>query len=47
MVMRRARIDPLHAAALVATGSLVVYLPIYLGVRGTQLAMVPLCELGL
>jgi drug/metabolite transporter (DMT)-like permease len=45
VVMRRARLDPLHAAALVATGSLVIYLPIYLAVTGTRLAAVPLADL--
>jgi drug/metabolite transporter (DMT)-like permease len=45
VVMRRARLDPLHAAALVATGSLVIYLPIYLAVAGTRLAAVPLADL--
>jgi hypothetical protein len=28
--MRQAELDPLHAVALVSTGSLVIYLPIYL-----------------
>jgi drug/metabolite transporter (DMT)-like permease len=45
VVMQRARLDPLHAAALVATGSLVIYLPIYLAVAGTHLAAVPLPDL--
>jgi drug/metabolite transporter (DMT)-like permease len=45
VVMQRARLDPLHAAALVATGSLVIYLPIYLAVAGTRLAAVPLPDL--
>ena len=30
VVMRRAKLEPLHAAALVSTGSLVMYLPIQL-----------------
>jgi drug/metabolite transporter (DMT)-like permease len=47
VVMRRARLDPLHAAALVATGSLVIYLPIYLAVAETRLAAVPLAELAM
>jgi drug/metabolite transporter (DMT)-like permease len=44
VVMRRAKLDPLHAAALVATGSLVIYLPIYLAVAGTRLAAIPLAD---
>jgi drug/metabolite transporter (DMT)-like permease len=40
--MRRAKLDPLHAAALVSTGSLVIYMPIYLAMYGTQLAQIPL-----
>jgi drug/metabolite transporter (DMT)-like permease len=46
VVMRRARLDPLHAAALVATGSLVIYLPLYLAVAGMRLAAVPLVDLA-
>ena len=45
VVMRRAGLDPLHAAALVSTGSLVIYLPIYLAWRGAALAHAPLAEL--
>jgi drug/metabolite transporter (DMT)-like permease len=44
VVMRRAKIDPLHAAALVSTGSLVIYLPIYFAVAGTRLAAIPLAD---
>jgi drug/metabolite transporter (DMT)-like permease len=43
--MRQAKLDPLHVAALVSTGSLVVYLPIYLAVYGTRLARLPLAEI--
>jgi drug/metabolite transporter (DMT)-like permease len=46
VVMRRADLDPLHAAALVSTGSLVIYLPIYLAWRGATLAEVPLVDLA-
>jgi drug/metabolite transporter (DMT)-like permease len=46
VVMRRADLDPLHAAALVSTGSLVIYLPIYFVWRGTTLAQVPLVDLA-
>jgi drug/metabolite transporter (DMT)-like permease len=45
VVMRQAKLDPLHVAALVSTGSLVVYLPIYLAVYGTRLARLPLAEI--
>lgn len=44
VVMRQAKLDPLHAAALVSTGSLVIYLPIYLTWHGTRLAEVPLAD---
>jgi drug/metabolite transporter (DMT)-like permease len=46
VAMRRASLDPLHAAALVATGSLVFYLPIYVAVAGTRLAAIPLTDLA-
>jgi drug/metabolite transporter (DMT)-like permease len=39
-----ATLEPLHAAALVSTGSLVIYLPIYLAVYGTRLAQLPLAD---
>jgi drug/metabolite transporter (DMT)-like permease len=38
VVIRRARLDPLHAAALVSTLSLVAYLPVYLAWHGSDLA---------
>jgi drug/metabolite transporter (DMT)-like permease len=44
--MRQAKLDPLHAAALVATGSLVIYLPIYLPLYGTRLLRMPLEDLA-
>jgi drug/metabolite transporter (DMT)-like permease len=47
VVMRQAKLAPLHAAALVSTGSLVVYLPIYLALPGSRLAQVPIGELAL
>ena len=46
VVMLQATLDPLHAAALVATGSLVIYLPIYLAFFGTRLARLPLADLA-
>ena len=45
VVMRQAKLEPLHAAALVSTGSLVIYLPIYLALYGTRLAQLPLAEI--
>jgi drug/metabolite transporter (DMT)-like permease len=45
VVMRQAKLEPLHAAALVSTGSLVIYLPIYLALYGTRLALPPLDEI--
>lgn len=44
--MRQAELDPLHVAALVSTGSLVIYLPIYLALYGTRLARLPLAEIA-
>lgn len=44
VAMRQARLDPLHAAALVATGSLTVYLPVYFAFFGTRLAQLPLAD---
>jgi drug/metabolite transporter (DMT)-like permease len=44
VVMRQAKLEPLHTAALVCTGSLVIYLPIYFALYGTRLAQLPLAE---
>lgn len=46
VAMRRSRLDPLHAAALVSTGSLIVYLPVYFALHGTHLLGMPLQELA-
>jgi drug/metabolite transporter (DMT)-like permease len=46
VVMREAKLDPLHAAALVATGSLVIYLPIYLALYGPRPALLPLADIA-
>ena len=43
--MRQAKLDPIHTAALVSTGSLVIYAPIYVAVRGFHVAAVPLADL--
>ncbi len=45
VVMQQAKLEPLHAAALVSTGSLVIYLPIYLALYGTRLAQLQLAEI--
>jgi drug/metabolite transporter (DMT)-like permease len=51
LVMRQAKLDPLHAVALVSTGSLVIYLPIYLALYGAGygagLARIPLADLAI
>jgi len=41
VIMRQAKLDPLHAAALVSTGSLVIYAPFYFALHGTRLIQVP------
>ena len=46
VIMRRADLDPLHAVALVSTGSLIVYLPFYVAWRGAALARVPPIEVA-
>jgi drug/metabolite transporter (DMT)-like permease len=46
VVMRRAALAPLHAVALVATGSLALYLPVYLAAgHGAHLVQAPRGEL--
>jgi len=47
VVLRQARIEPLHAAALVAVGSSVLYLPVYLALGGTRLGALPIADLAL
>ncbi|MBO0737738.1 MAG: DMT family transporter [Alphaproteobacteria bacterium] len=44
VTMRHAKLEPLHATALVATGSLVIYLPIYLALYGACLAQLTVAE---
>lgn len=46
VVLRQARIDPLHATALVATGSSILYLPVYLALRGSHLAHMPIAAIA-
>jgi drug/metabolite transporter (DMT)-like permease len=45
--MRGARLDGLHAAAIAAVGSLVLYLPVYAYVAGTSVFKAPLFDIGL
>ena len=45
VTMRQAKLEPLHAAALVSTGSLVIYLPVYLALCGARLRHLALIEL--
>jgi drug/metabolite transporter (DMT)-like permease len=47
VAMRRARLDGLHAAAIAACGSLVLYLPIYAGIAGTSVFKAPLFDIAL
>jgi drug/metabolite transporter (DMT)-like permease len=45
IVLRAARIDSLHAAALVASGSLVLYLPVYFALFGLRAFDAPLHDI--
>lgn len=45
VIIRKSKLDPVHMAALIATGSLVVYAPLYFGIRGLHLAQVPVADL--
>ena len=47
VVMRRARLDGLHAAAIAAVGSLVLYLPFYMWFAGISVFKAPLFDIGL
>jgi drug/metabolite transporter (DMT)-like permease len=47
VVMRRARLDGLHAAAIAAVGTVVLYLPVYAVVVGTSLFKAPLTDIAL
>ena len=47
VVMRQAKLDPLHATALISTGSLVIYLPIYLALHGARLTQAPLADIAI
>jgi drug/metabolite transporter (DMT)-like permease len=45
VIIRRAKLDPVHAAALVSTGAFVIYAPVYFLIHGICLAEVPLADL--
>src|SRR5215831_1976185 len=47
VIMSKGKLDPLHAAALVSTGSLLMYLPIYVAMCGTRLALLPPADLAI
>jgi drug/metabolite transporter (DMT)-like permease len=47
VAMRRARLDGLHAAAIAAVGSLVLYLPAYWLITGTRVFRAPLADIAL
>jgi drug/metabolite transporter (DMT)-like permease len=47
VVMRQAKIEPLHAAALVATCSSIIFLPFYLALHGTRLAQMPIADIAI
>jgi drug/metabolite transporter (DMT)-like permease len=46
VIMRQAKLDPIHAAALVSTASLVIYAPLYFVLHGTRLIQVPLADVA-
>jgi drug/metabolite transporter (DMT)-like permease len=47
VAMRRARLDGMHAAAIAAVGTLLVYLPVYAVVAGTNIFLAPLTDIAL
>ena len=47
VAMRRARLDGLHAAAIAAVGTLVVYLPVYAVIAGASLMKAPPGDIAL
>jgi hypothetical protein len=46
VIMSKGKLHPLHAVALVSTGSLLIYLPIYVAMYGTHLALLPPADLA-
>ena len=47
VALRRARLDGLHAAAISAVGSMLLYLPIYYWMPGTAIAYMPWFDIAL
>ena len=45
VALRKARLDALHATAIAAVASLIVYIPVYFALFGTRLLAAPLHEL--
>jgi drug/metabolite transporter (DMT)-like permease len=45
VIMRQSKLDPIHVAALVSTGSLVIYVPPYFAIHGIHFSDVPLADL--
>jgi drug/metabolite transporter (DMT)-like permease len=45
VIMRQSKLDPMHVAALVSTGSLIIYAPLYFGIRRLHLAQAPVVDL--
>jgi drug/metabolite transporter (DMT)-like permease len=46
VIIGQSKLEPLHAAALVSSGSLMMYAPLYIVLRGLHLAGVPLADLA-
>ena len=44
VILRQTKLEPIHAAALVSSGSLVIYAPLYMGLHGLHLAGVTVTE---
>lgn len=47
VMMRHAKLEPIHATALVATGSLVIYLPMYVAFYGARLGQLTLTKFAI
>jgi drug/metabolite transporter (DMT)-like permease len=46
VIISKGKLHPLHAVALVSTGSLLIYLPIYVVMYGIRLALLPPADLA-
>ena len=47
VITRQAKLDPTHAAALISTGSLIIWFPFYFTLSENNLFQIPLRELAL